>query len=615
MPATSSVDQPRYTGPHKPSPQLEPYLKYLFPNVVDAQNNIFFRYREDQGFLSEVLMYLKYRLSNDMFLWDNDVTIVIEDGANATDVIDRMLTASWISIKGTSGLYNCYQRIITWKHHKYFSTQLSFLITMLVHPNYRRIIKHSERSSCQLSGPIVHEFGNDQVSLKASSNMVLYKRPEFSFIPEYRSQISTALGQEAIPTFVTEVATSQCPDGLLRDVSIWLGGSMLLVESVLAFTLWKKTLSVCFYQFDCRVENLLRLLDEYHMDDWKVRCLRIVIRYKCLRWLIDLQLISFLLEHNNECFYRVQRGSLTLEIEERFQKANRVISEYRDRLRELGDTRTYEICPERGLVVNLTHLIRHREQIRDEIRFYQYSLTSLAREAEADHEVTLVQAIVTVSGIIFEQSLRPVAIMGPVYRDHIVSEHIHLPLFLKYLVGFTHELMQLAAEELTGIVRYLRWRIMDLQAVSIQLKEIKWRWIEKPLHIARKNETTVNKLRRKLGYYLQGRINLEHLSWDGLWDIDNSLRALNTEKTNQLENLSIGTDRYMVEIFRYLASETIRNSQNTRHSLEWSVNLQYSLHNLFQQLHDTAEHDERDERAAAEQSGRYKRRVARYEAN
>lgn len=589
MPATFPDDQPRYTGPHKPSPQIEPYLKYLFPIVDDPKSNIFFSYEEGSGFLYEFVHYLRHEVFDYEFPPDNDVTIVIENGTNATDVLDRKLPALLSGMKRTSGLYNCYQRIITKKEHKYFSSRLALQITWLAPPVYRRIISRWEPRSCQLSGPITLDLSNNEVSL----NTILDKMPSFSFIPQYRSQISTALDQRSMPTFIGEVATSQRPDDVLKNVSIWLSGSMLLVESVLALNLWPKTLSVYFYQFDCRVENLLRLIDEYDMDDWKVRCLRIVIRYKCLRWLIDLQLLSFLIEHLNEKFLPVRRETITSEIEERFKKANGVISGYSARLRELGDTETYTISPERGLIVERTYIIRFGEQIKDEIRFYQNTLTSVSREAE-DHQVTLTQAIVTVSRIIFEQSLHPAAIMGPAYSNHIVPRHVHLPLYLKCLVGFTHEMMQLAAEELTSIVRFLRWRIMDLHASSIELKKIEWDWIRMPVHMARKYETTVNQLRRRLAYYLQGRINLEHLSWDGLCDIDNLLRAYNTEKIDQLENLSIGANRYLVEIFRYLASDTVRNSLDTRNSLEWSVNLQYSLQNLLQQLHNTAEDTEQD---------------------
>uniref|UniRef100_A0A060TA78 ARAD1D24992p n=1 Tax=Blastobotrys adeninivorans TaxID=409370 RepID=A0A060TA78_BLAAD len=80
--------------------------------------------------------------------------------------------------------------------------------------------------------------------------------------------------------------------------------------------------------------------------------------------------------------------------------------------------------------------------------------------------------------------------------------------------------------------------------------------------------------------------------------------------------MNIGTKRYLLGIYRYLAHETFRNAPDTRAALEWTVRLQYYFRIVLQRLQRAAEEEQRteNERAATERRVRYERRVARREA-
>lgn len=335
-------DVPNYIGPDKPSRKLKPYLKYLFPHVENPESNIFFRYGGGRCCLVKMGTYLR-----EMMLSSNDDvthTVVIENGASATEAIDKMFAGyRLIGCKRSSGLYNCYQWISCGGDRPSFNMSFCFFLRDLLTPNWRRIVKW-EHAHRLLNGPIASELNSDLLYW----NTPLVKYPDVQFIPLYRSQISRALRQPEIPTLVGLLAESQNADSLLMDAKTWISGSMFLVESVLAFHLWRETTSVVFYHFDCRVERLMSLLDEYRKNDRKVRCLRLVIKYKCLRSLIDLQLLIFLIEHQNEDYQPLGKHPLTADREERFQQANRIISKYSDRLRELGDNRNYIISPKKN---------------------------------------------------------------------------------------------------------------------------------------------------------------------------------------------------------------------------------------------------------------------------
>uniref|UniRef100_A0A060TD81 ARAD1D04972p n=1 Tax=Blastobotrys adeninivorans TaxID=409370 RepID=A0A060TD81_BLAAD len=606
----------KYTGPHTPSKNLEPYLKYLFPVVDDAQSNIFFCYREGRGFLSELEKYLR----DHVHPRNSDVTIVIENGSNATKSLDKKFQSLGIDSKRTSGVYNYYQLIMESNEHASASYALSRTIDMLVPPSSSGIIKGLQSANCQLDAQIVHQLTNNQVS----RNAAIEKKPDFLFIPLYRDQISAAFGQKVVPTFIGEVAKSQTACSLLMTVKSWLGGSMLLVESVLAVNLWRETLSIVFYQFDCRVENLLRLLGQYHEGDWEAQCLRLVIRYKCLRWLIDLRLLMFLTEHRNEDFGRLGNRELTAEIEERFREANRVIANYIDLLQGLGDTHTYTLDPERGLQVSLNPLIGLQDDIRNDIRYYE-NVLRISSHTGDEEEIELAQAVITVSDMVFQQSLSPVAILGPVTLNWAVPEHIQLPIPVSTLDGLTGQEVQLTANSFTRLIQIISWDIVELHDFSIQLPRIEWGWIENPGSLARRKNTTVDELQQRLAHYLRGRIDLGDLTWDILGDTHNTLREVNDRIAGQLESMNIGTKRYLLRIYRYLTREIFRNAPDTRDALEWTVRLQYYFRVVFQRLQRAAEEEqrsqneragsaERAERAATERRARYERRVARREA-
>uniref|UniRef100_A0A060SYA7 ARAD1A10978p n=1 Tax=Blastobotrys adeninivorans TaxID=409370 RepID=A0A060SYA7_BLAAD len=614
--STSRDDLPKYTGPHTPSKNLEPYLKYLFPVVDDAQSNIFFCYREGRGFLSELEKYLRSHVHPR----NSDVTIVIENGANATKSLDNKFESLGFGSKRTSGLYNCYQLMSESGEHSKFSNTLSHLIWSLVPPNFMYTIRSWGSGDEQLDGPIVHRLTNNQVS----RNATIVKKPDFSFMPRYRDQISAALGQNVVPTFIGEVAKSQTADSLLMAAKSWLGGSMLLVESVLAVNLWRETLSIVFYQFDCRVENLLRLLGQFHESQWEAQCLRLVIRYKCLRWLIDLRLIMFLIEHQGEDFVPRENHALTAELQERFRDANRLIANYNDLLQGLGDTQTYTLAPERGLQVSLDPLIGHQEQIRDDIQGYEDILRWLPQADDEEGEIDLAQAVVTVSDMVFQQSLSPAAVLGPFTFNWAGPEHIQLQIPVSMMVGFTRQVVQLTVNDLKILAQDISWPIVELHSFSIQLPRIELGWIENPGSLARRKNTTVDELQQNLAHYLRGRINLGELTWVILGDTYNTLREVNDRIADQLENMNIGTKRYLLGIYRYLAHETFTNAPDTRDALEWTVRLQYYFRIVFQRLQRAAEEEqraeneragsaERAERAATERRARYERRVARRE--
>lgn len=246
----------------------------------------------------------------------------------------------------------------------------------------------------------------------------------------------------------------------------------------------------------------------------------------------------------------------------------------------------------------------HRQQVRDEIQFCQNTLNSLAQEAEDDGKVTLSEAIVTVSGIIFDQSLHPAAILGPAIASCISTEHIHPPIFLKSFVGFTHEQVHLTGNQLTRTVRCNTSDITLMHEFSIQWKRIRWEWIENPSGLAIAYNTTVEKLKRNLGNYLRGRIRLGDLTLSGLQYIDNALRMDNAQKARELESLSIGTKRYVVELYRYLVKNTLEGGnplggEYAHNSLKWNVKMQYLLHLRLQELR---------KRARAERARRFLRR-------
>uniref|UniRef100_A0A060T1W7 ARAD1C19734p n=1 Tax=Blastobotrys adeninivorans TaxID=409370 RepID=A0A060T1W7_BLAAD len=588
--STSQDGLPKYTGPHTPSKKLEPYLKYLFPIVDDAQSNIFFCYREGRGFLSELEKYLRSHLH----LRDDDVTIVIENGANATKSLDRKFDSLGFGSKRTSGLYNCYQLLLVCTEHASFSTELSYIIKSLAPLDFRDIAVSYGSANMQLDGPIVHRLTNNQVSRSATID----QRPDFSFIPLYRHQISAAFDQEVVPTFIGEVAKSQTADSLLMASKSWLGGSMLLVESVLAVHLWRETLSIVFYQFDCRVENFLRLLGQYNEGDWEAQCLRLVIRYKCLHWLIDLRLLMFLIEHQNEDFVPDYHAPIS-ELEEQFREVNRIVANYNDLLQGLGDTQTYTFNPKRGLQVSLNRLIGLQDQIRDDIQDYEDILRRLPQADDEEGQIDLAQAIITVSDMVFQQSLSPAAVLGPVTFNWTVPEHIQLPIQVSTLVGSTDQEVQLTANDLTTLVPNISWNTVELHDFSIQLPRIEWGWIENPGFLAQRKNTTVDELRQRLAHYLRGRINLGHFTWDFLWDTHNTLREDNDRIAGQLENMNIGTERYLLGIYRYLARETSRNAPDTRAALQRTVRLQYYFRFVFQRLQRAGEEEQMTENKRA----------------
>uniref|UniRef100_A0A060SY42 ARAD1A13640p n=1 Tax=Blastobotrys adeninivorans TaxID=409370 RepID=A0A060SY42_BLAAD len=613
--STSQDGLPKYTGPHRPSKKLEPYLEYLFPVVDDAQSNIFFCYREGRGFLSELEKYLRGHVHPR----NSDVTIVIENGANATKSLDKKFQSLGIDSKRTSGVYNCYQLIMESNEHASFAADLSESIKSPVPLHLRGIAKNRGSASCQLDAQIVHQLTNNQVS----RNATIDKKPDFSFMPRYRGQISAAFGQKVVPTFIGEVAKSQTADSLLMAAKSWLCGSMLLVESVLAVNLWRETLSIVFYQFDCRVENLLRLLGQFHESQWEAQCLRLVIRYKCLRWLIYLQLLMFLIEHRDQDFGRLGNRELTAQIEERFRDANRVIANYNYLLQGLGDTHTYTLDPERGLQVSLNPLIGLQVDIRNDIRYYE-NVLRISSHTGDEEEIDLAQAVITVSDMVFQQSLFPAAVLGPVTFNWAGPERIQLQIPVSMMVGFTRQVVQLTANDLTILAQGVSWDIVELHDFSIQLPRIELGWIENPGSLARRKNTTLDELEQNLAHYLRGRIDLGDLTWDILGDTHNTLREINDRIAGQLETMNIGTKRYQLRIYRYLTGEIFRDAPDTRDALEWTVRLQYYFRIVFQRLQRAAEEEqraeneragsaERAERAATERRARYERRVARRE--
>uniref|UniRef100_A0A060T1Q4 ARAD1C22638p n=1 Tax=Blastobotrys adeninivorans TaxID=409370 RepID=A0A060T1Q4_BLAAD len=155
------------------------------------------------------------------------------------------------------------------------------------------------------------------------------------------------------------------------------------------------------------------------------------------------------------------------------------------------------------------------------------------------------------------------------------------------------------SDDLTILAQEISWPIVELHCFLIQLPRIEWGWIENPGFLARRKNTTVNELRQRLAHYLRGRINLGELTWDILGDTHNTLREVNDRTAGQLENMNIGTKRYLLGIYRYLTREIFRNTPDTRDALEWTVRLQYYFRIVLQRLQRAAEEEQRTENERA----------------
>lgn len=165
-----------------------------------------------------------------------------------------------------------------------------------------------------------------------------------------------------------------------------------------------------------------------------------------------------------------------------------------------------------------------------------------------------------------------------------MPEHVRVPIPIRTLVGFGHQGVQLTANDLTQLATDMPWNMTKLHSFSIKLPEIEWGWIENPESLARKKKTTVRVLQQRLTHYLRGRIDLGHLTLDVLEHTLNALREDNARRAHQLDNMTIGTDRYLLEMYRYLKPETLSNTRDPRDALEWAVRLQYYFDQAFRRL-------------------------------